>query len=1012
MWRPLREFFSAVLRAVPPSQRRRPRIAFEGLEPRLLLSADPLPATGLLEIVGTETHDAVIIRELEARDGGAARLEVVFNGQAVQYGLDGLSAIKVDLLGGNDQLDIDVATAIDWDIALGEGDDRARISTAIGDAFAAASYRVDAGEGNNETAIRFGDGQHGARPPAGETEVRVEYRSGGGDDRLSFEWLAQSDRPLRVAFEAFTGAGEDTVEVNAAQAAAIVTGAGREPHVKVFKGETPAVDSSFFAYPAGFTGGVRVATGDVNGDGIADLITGTGPGAAAHVKVFDGASGDEMHSFFAYDPAFSGGVFVAAGDVNGDGRADIITGSDAGAGGGQVKVFDGATLDVLHSFFAYAPDFSGGVRVASGDVNGDGLDDIVTGSGAGAAAHVKVFDGGSGETLRSFFAYDPAFTGGVFVAAGDVNGDGRADLITGSDAGAGGGHVKAFDGASLEVLQSFFAHAPSFSGGVRVAAGDVNGDGFDDIITGAGAGGAPLVKAFDARTGAEIRSFLAYGADFTGGVFVASGDLNDSAGPMAFDLKIDAGDGDDAVAVRFNPKEYTISKPVPWQAGILAGGGDDTVAVALLLPAIQAAREAARVHVDGGEGVDTLSVHTGNSPAVAYFRSVDGLSSEQEIIEHKLSLDDRGTLLDMAALETLALHTGAGADRIAIEVDRPSAPLPALEFATGGGDDVVSAELAGVSGIVAFDLGSGADSLALRWRQGAGDSSAAVRVQLGGADADRPQIGDEVLVVFEHGDARQPLIIGTLWSSQDRTPEDEAKSLSIDMTSARGVLDWSGELRGGAGSDSVQVFLEGRLKAAGNALNLPRLQGFFDLGGGDDAFVLDLSKLVIIGAADDVPIRFTVLAGAGEDALGVRGTSRADAFLVTGSEVVLAGAALVEHSGFESLLVEGLGGNDTLEMAAREAPPATTLDGGAGDDLLLGGPGDDILLGGPGDDLLAGGGGEDILDGGPGDNVIIDGAANVALVRAVDANLRVASELPSGRAQGSSGARGRGSPLA
>src|SRR5262249_32564762 len=142
-------------------------------------------------------------------------------------------------------------------------------------------------------------------------------------------------------------------------ALAVGVDTGSAPEVKVLD-TTGAVRFDFFAYSPGFTGGVRVALADINGDGILDIITGAGPGGAPHVKVFSGMDLSVLRSFYAYDAGFSGGVYVAAGDINGDGRADIITG--AGAGGmPHVEAFSGMDGSVLRSFFAYDAGFSGGV---------------------------------------------------------------------------------------------------------------------------------------------------------------------------------------------------------------------------------------------------------------------------------------------------------------------------------------------------------------------------------------------------------------------------------------------------------------------------------------------------------------------------------------------------------------------------------------------------------------------------------------------------------------------------
>jgi hypothetical protein len=308
-------------------------------------------------------------------------------------------------------------------------------------------------------------------------------------------------------FGVYVAAGD----VNGDGKADIITGPGPggAPHVKVFSGANPAtLLASFFAYNPAFTGGVRVAAGDFNGDGKADIVTAAGPGGGPHVQVFDGVTLQVIRSFFAYSPAFTGGVFVAVGDVNGDGIPDIVTGADAG-GGPHVRVFSGADLSELFSFYAYNPAFTGGVRVAVADLTGDGHADIITAAGPGGGPHVRVFSGRDLTPLASFFAYSPAFTGGVFVAAGNVLGIGAPQIVTGADAG-GGPHVRVFTGSGADTGVSFFAYSSGFTGGVRVAVGNVNGVGTGEIITGAGPGGGPHVRVFTGGGGDAGVSFFAY----------------------------------------------------------------------------------------------------------------------------------------------------------------------------------------------------------------------------------------------------------------------------------------------------------------------------------------------------------------------------------------------------------------------------------------------------------------------------------------------------------------------
>jgi len=175
--------------------------------------------------------------------------------------------------------------------------------------------------------------------------------------------------------------------------------------------------SRLIPYAPKFTGGVTVAVGDTNGDGKPDIITGPGAGAAPLVKTISGADlTTVLQSFLAYSSKFLGGVFVAAGNLNDAIRADIVTAPGRGMPP-EVKVFQGNNpSSVLQDFLAYEPLFLGGVTVAVKDVDGDGLADILTGPGPTAGAHVRIFRGlNPSVELRSFFAFDPSLLRGIYV---------------------------------------------------------------------------------------------------------------------------------------------------------------------------------------------------------------------------------------------------------------------------------------------------------------------------------------------------------------------------------------------------------------------------------------------------------------------------------------------------------------------------------------------------------------------------------------------------------------------
>jgi len=281
----------------------------------------------------------------------------------------------------------------------------------------------------------------------------------------------------------------------------------------------------------GNPGGARVATADLTGDGIPDIVAGAGPGGAPRVIAYDGNTGVVLFDFLAFEDSFTGGMFLAAGDFDADGLADLVVTPDAG-GGPRVRVFGGGDPErVLADFWGIAdPDFRGGARPAVGDLNADGVPDLVVGAGIGGGPRVAVWDGGSirsgtpSALTADFFAFEPTLRGGVYLTVGDMNGDGAADLIVGAGPG-GAPRVVVFAARTLlsgapEVSTTFFAGDLSERGGVPVRAVDVNGDGRTEVLTGAGQGSIPRVRFSNPQTGATLDEFAAQYDEFLGGIQV------------------------------------------------------------------------------------------------------------------------------------------------------------------------------------------------------------------------------------------------------------------------------------------------------------------------------------------------------------------------------------------------------------------------------------------------------------------------------------------------------------
>ncbi len=321
---------------------------------------------------------------------------------------------------------------------------------------------VDAGD--PATEVPLGVTRTDGYPDTGTIDIGYHYPAlgivaGPGPSELNpplVRVMSQGDIPLPIREFAAYGASSYGVNVACGDpdgdlALEIITGPGPGdiygPHVRGFESDsTPIQDLNFMAYGT-LKFGVNVALGDLDGNGRDEIITGAGPGDVfgPHVRAFSYTPGSGVSSlsgvnFFAYS-TLKWGVNLTAGDIDGDGFDEIVTGPGPGAVfGPHVRGWnvDGGTAEVIHNmgFMAYGT-WKYGVNVCCADVNGDGVDEMITSPGPSSqfGAHIRGWRWDGQETTAmpnfSFFAWDPAEAryGARVGKAADLDFDGRDEFL-------------------------------------------------------------------------------------------------------------------------------------------------------------------------------------------------------------------------------------------------------------------------------------------------------------------------------------------------------------------------------------------------------------------------------------------------------------------------------------------------------------------------------------------------------------------------------------------------------
>lgn len=235
--------------------------------------------------------------------------------------------------------------------------------------------------------------------------------------------------------------------------------------VRIFNRSGHSIRNGFFAYDNRFRGGRTLYSGAPN----SVLADGN------QIKIYDG--GNIVGSFLPFGPTYKGTLSLAVADTDLDGLTEVIVGM--GTGGSQVKIFD-FTGREEKSFTALAVGSKAGVTVAVANINGFGPPEIIVGTAKGSS-QIRIFSNEGKLVSAGWLVLPKSYKGGINVAAGDINGDDKAEIIVG--AATGRPDIKIFDQRGKVVGKGFLGASVKAKNGVKVAVVDVDGDGVDEIVT-------------------------------------------------------------------------------------------------------------------------------------------------------------------------------------------------------------------------------------------------------------------------------------------------------------------------------------------------------------------------------------------------------------------------------------------------------------------------------------------------------------------------------------------------
>ncbi|MEW6407690.1 MAG: FG-GAP-like repeat-containing protein [Patescibacteria group bacterium] len=305
---------------------------------------------------------------------------------------------------------------------------------------------------------------------------------------------------------------------------------------------------SFTPYPSSYSGEFEVISADVNGDKKAEIITATGSGMKSYIRVWrvitkknNKKKIKHLSSFYAYGKKFKKGVNLTAADFDRDKKYEIIVAPQSG--NKKIKIYQYNSKKKKFSLFkkikAYEKSFKGGISLGVGDVNNDGKVDLITApqSYTKKKTKVKVYIYNSNtkkfQLLAKFCPYPKKFFGGIEIKVGDVNGDQQKEIITAPN-NYFGPLVKIYQynltRKKMNLLAKYYVFKKNYKNGINLEVADLNDDGKEEMVVGPNDGYKPQVRvlSYQNKKMFKAKNFRAYKKTYQKGIELELADVNNN----------------------------------------------------------------------------------------------------------------------------------------------------------------------------------------------------------------------------------------------------------------------------------------------------------------------------------------------------------------------------------------------------------------------------------------------------------------------------------------------------